>query len=240
MIRQILILGFVLSVTAGFAQGKITRPTKVQPNSSQPNPTNRSNEQQNLASRTESKQIEGYIDGHECVDLGLPSGVKWATCNVGASTPSDYGYYYAWGEIASKATYTDSNSKTRGKIIYDISGDAQYDVAYINWGNRWRLPRMADMEELKSKCVWSWTTQGGCKGYHVTGPNGRSIFLPAAGWRFDTLLRGAGNFGAYWSSTPHVSQTERAHYLYFNNSSYDVNWDNSRRNGLPVRPVSDY
>ena len=178
------------------------------------------------------------INGHEYVDLGLPSGLKWATCNVGASLPEKYGDYYAWGEIETKSEYTQNNSKTYGKSMSDISGNAMYDVARAKWGGSWRLPTKKELEELESICTWEWTTQNGKKGYKVTGPNGNSIFLPAAGSRFESSLSRAGEFGSCWSSTPNESNDGGAYYLGFISSDRGVNWGN-RRIGLSVRPVSE-
>ncbi|MDE5784648.1 MAG: PEGA domain-containing protein [Prevotella sp.] len=180
----------------------------------------------------------GTINGHEYVDLGLPSGLKWATCNVGASSPSDYGNYYAWGETTPKSEYTTTNCKTWNKTIGDISGNPQYDAACANWGGSWRLPSKAECEELSSKCTWTWTTQGGHNGYKVTGPNGKSIFLPAAGCRLGSSLGSAGDDGSYWSSTPYESTTQGAYDLYFSSSLRNVDWVD-RGFGRSVRPVSD-
>lgn len=178
------------------------------------------------------------INGHEYVDLGLPSGLKWATCNVGASSPSDYGDYYAWGDTATKSEYTEENCKTWKKSIGDISGNPDYDAARANWGGSWRLPSKKECEELESKCTWTWTTQGGHNGYKVTGPNGNSIFVPAAGFRYGSSLDAAGDRGYYWSSTPNEGNTQDACLLYFLGSYHYVGWTN-RNLGRSVRPVSD-
>ena len=176
------------------------------------------------------------INGHEYVDLGLS--VKWATCNVGANNPEDYGDYFAWGETTTKSSYTDNNSKTYGKNFSDIGGKSQYDAARSNWGGTWRLPTKAEMEELKNRCTWKWTTQNGVNGYKVTGPNDNSIFLPAAGYRYGSSLYLAGEYGYYWSSTPDESNSDYAYYLYFLSSGQGVNWLR-RFNGLSVRPVAE-
>ena len=176
------------------------------------------------------------INGHEYVDLGLS--VKWATCNVGASKPEDYGNYYAWGETSTKSSYTSDNSKTYGKQMNDIKGNSQYDAARANWGGTWRLPTKAELEELKNKCTWRWTTQNGVKGYKVTGPNGNSIFLPVAGYRSGSSLDYAGVYGGYWSSTPYESDIFRAYYLYFSSGGQSVDW-RSRFHGRSVRPVAE-
>ena len=178
------------------------------------------------------------INGHEYVDLGLPSGLKWATCNVGADSPGEYGDYYAWGEIETKSEYTKDNSKTYRKSMSDISGNAMYDVACAKWGGSWRLPTKKELEELESKCKWERTTINGKIGYKVTGPNGNSIFLPAAGHCIGYSLYYAGEVGYYWSSTPYESNDYDAYGLYFLSSSLDV-FRGSRYDGQSVRPVSE-
>lgn len=97
---------------------------------------------------------QGCINGHNYVDMGLPSGLKWATCNVGASRPEDYGDYYAWGEIQTKSEYTVENSLTFGRNIGNISGNSRYDVACAQWGSSWRLPTFTEIEELQNLCKW--------------------------------------------------------------------------------------
>ncbi len=129
----------------------------------------------------------GMADGHDYVDLGLS--VKWAACNVGASSPSEYGDYFAWGETAPKSEYTEENYKARVNGIDDISGNPQYDAARANWGDSWRMPTEREMQELIEECTWTWTTQDGRTGYKVTSKiNGNSIFLPAAGARSGSSL----------------------------------------------------
>ena len=189
-----------------------------------------------------SNRQQNTINGHAYVDLGLS--VKWATCNVGASSPSDYGNYYAWGETTTKPTYTEDNSKTFGKDAYnrDIGGDASLDAARANWGGTWRLPTEAEFQELIDNCTWRWTTQGGHNGCKVTskkkGYESRSIFLPAAGWRLGSSLRGAGEYCLYWSSSPDRSYSNYACCLSFYGSSIDTDWD-YRYGGRSVRPVSE-
>ena len=182
-----------------------------------------------------SKPTTGSHNGYEWVDLGLS--VKWATCNVGANSPSDYGDYYAWGETSTKSSYDTDNSKTYGKSMGNIGGNSSYDVARYRWGGSWRLPTKAELEELKTKCTWTWTTQGGHNGYKVTSKtNGKSIFLPTAGWRDGASPIYVGESGYYWSSSPHESNTRSAYSLYFYSSGHDVDWYR-RSLGFSVRPV---
>lgn len=197
--------------------------------------------------KKKDKDVLGSHNGHEYVDLGLPSGLKWATCNVGANKPEEYGDYFAWGEHTPKLEYSEKTYKyiTRGFLgiksyisLGDISGKPQYDVARFNWGGSWRLPTKKELEELKKNCTWTWTTQGGNKGYKVTGPNGNSIFLPAAGYWYGSSLGSAGEDGGYWSSTPYESGTNRTYGLYFNSSGRGVGWSD-RYGGRSVRPVSE-
>ena len=178
----------------------------------------------------------GTIAGHDYLDLGLS--VKWATCNVGANAPHGYGNYYAWGETSTKTGYTSDNSRTYGKSMGDISGNASYDAARAIWGSTWRMPTKAEMEELKIKCTWERTTQSGVEGYKVTGPNGNSIFLPAAGCCDGSSRNLVGNFGFYWSSTPYEGNDYGAYGLYFRSGYLNAGWD-YRYYGFTVRPVSE-
>lgn len=180
---------------------------------------------------------DGHINGHGYVNLGLPSGLKWATCNVGASSPSDYGSYFAWGETTTKSSYTEENSRTYNVDLGDISGDPNYDAARANWGSTWRMPTKSEFEELLNKCKWTWTTSGGKKGYKIVGPNGNSIFFPSAGSRLWSSLYTAGARGYYWSSAPD-SDSKLAYYLFFDSSDHEMGWY-GRYYGRSVRPVSE-
>ena len=171
------------------------------------------------------------------VDLGLPSGLKWATYNVGASSPEEYGKYYAWGEVIPKTEYTQANSETYGVPLTDISGNPHYDVATANWGGDWRMPTKTEMQELIDNCTWVWLLQNGTMGYKVTGPNGSSIFLPEAGYRSGASLYFAGSYGYYWSSTPNDST--KARNLYFDSGRHNVDNGYSRDYGFTVRPVRE-
>ena len=190
----------------------------------------------------------GTLNGYDWVDLGLS--VKWATKNVGASSPSDYGDHFAWGETRKKDNYDwetcfdclDNLGQSWG--IYKIGGKtiisptSGHDTARENWGGTWRMPTNAELDELCYKCDWTWTSQGGHNGYKVTGPNGNSIFLPAAGWRYCTDTLEEGEDGGYWSSTLSSSFSYRARFLGFDSSFHDTGILN-RRHGQSVRPVTE-
>ena len=181
------------------------------------------------------KEPDNTINGHEYVDLGLPSGTKWATCNVGATTPEEYGNYYAWGETTVKSEYTEENCTTYGVELTDISGNATYDAARANWGGSWRMPTKAECIELENYCTWTWTTQSGVNGMKVTGPNGNSIFLLAAGI-VDELVHSE-PCGYYWSSSISTwGESSYAQGLRFSSGATDIlNIPSS--DGLTIRPV---
>ena len=183
----------------------------------------------------------GQYNGHEYVDLGLPSGLKWATCNVGADSPEDYGDYFAWGETSPKAEYTYENSITWGEQMSDISGNAQYDAATANWGESWRMPTKDEMQELLDYCEFEWIQVNGVYGSKVIGPNGSCIFLPAAGFRDGSSLGDASSNGGYWSSTPYDYSNDRylAYNLVFDDGYEDVGWYCDRTYGMPVRPITE-
>ena len=184
--------------------------------------------------KSQIKGLPGTINNHDFVDLGLS--VKWATCNVGANSPEEYGDYFAWGEVSPKESYTEENCSTYGVAMSDISGNPQYDAATANWGGAWRMPTYSELNELGSNCTWEWTTLNGVDGQRVTGPNGNSIFLPAAGYRYGTSSGHVGSGGYYWSSTPYEDDDCYACFLYFYSGYCDWGWG-SRYHGQSVRPV---
>ena len=195
--------------------------------------------------RKKKTQLCGIINGHEYVDLGLS--VKWATCNVGANAPHEYGDYYAWGETLHKENYTEENSATYGKMYNDIGGDARFDVASDKWGSSWHLPNKTQYRELVDNCVWTWTAQNGINGYEVTSKkNGNSIFLPAAGCRKGGSLESQGEYGHYWIAASYDYGTDDVAYcdpkmaydLDFCVDRKGVNWG-YRYYGQSVRPVCD-
>ena len=175
-------------------------------------------------------------EGHEWVDLGLPSGLKWATCNIGASCPEEYGDYFAWGDTSTKSNYESYNCASMLKSWGDIGGNSSRDAATANWGGSWRMPTEAEYQELIDNCTWIWTTQDGKNGYKVTGPNGQSVFLPAAGFRNGDTLCKDGKGGYYWSSTLDKSRTVDAYYLFFHEGYRGVD-RYGHDLGLSVRPV---
>ena len=176
------------------------------------------------------------------VDLGLPSGLKWAKMNVGASSPEDYGDYYAWGETTAKSDYIrDSYQYHNGSSLINIGSNisgTQYDVARAQWGGNWRLPTEAECQELVDRCTWTWTTYKGVRGYKVTGPNGNSIFLPAAGCRVGTGTYDRGSDGSYWSGTFYEFDSDYAYGLNFDSGGHCV-YEIYREYGYSVRPVSE-
>ena len=187
--------------------------------------------------KEESTSAPNTIAGHQFVDLGLS--VKWATCNVGANSPEEYGDYYAWGETSLKSSYTEDNCETWRKNVSDIKGTCR-DVAHVKWGGSWRMPTKAEFEELVNNCVWIWTTRNGVKGYKVTGVKtgdlSNFIFLPAGGYRSGKYPPSKGH-GYYWSSDKY--SVVYAHMLSFSDDhKYGGIWER-RSKGLSVRPVTE-
>ncbi len=190
----------------------------------------------------------------QAVDLGLPSGLKWASCNVGATTPEGYGNYYAWGETAPKddyswATYKHNNGVNSSDNITKYGNNAdnlttlepEDDAATANWGSAWRMPTAAEMDELLEHCTWTWTTQNDVKGYQVTSKtNGNSIFLPAAGYYFRETLNGNNSSCCYLSASLYEKTPSRAWYIYNKYAGTKMNRDYCYRfYGQSVRPVQD-
>ena len=173
-------------------------------------------------------------EGHEWVDLGLPSGLKWATCNVGAANPGDYGDYYSWGMTTAKKEGVYGYSKLKS----DIGGNLSCDAAAASWGGNWRMPTNSELQELLDYCTWTWTTMDGNNGYMVTGPNGESIFLPAAGF-YVAEPTFPGDIVSYWSSTPLEGDVNTAYRMYCRFRQNDLKAVNGckRSHGSSVRPV---
>ena len=198
-------------------------------------------------------------DSHEYVDLGLPSGTLWATCNIGADNPEDYGDYFAWGETSGyksgKTTFNWStykycngsyttmtkycNKSGYGTVDNKTELELSDDAAYVNWGANWRMPSDDQFTELinSSYTTSTWTTQNGVYGRKITSKsNGNSLFLPAAGYRSGTSLTDAGSYGDYWSRTLDTSFPYLAYCLYSDSSGIRTG-DGSRYIGFSVRPV---
>ena len=222
------------------------------------------NNEQSISSQESFTPVEPTQDafshsnihnGHEYVDLGLS--VKWATCNVGANKPEDYGDYFAWGEVEPKDIYDwcttykycngsvfslkkycnkssyGNNGFTDNKTQLDLSDDA----ARVNWGGSWRMPTDAEWTELREQCTWTWTTQNGVYGRKVTSKtNGNSIFLPAAGYSSLSSVLSAGSYGYYWSSSLYTGSPDDALGVFFSSSKVDRGRID-RYGGQSVRPV---
>ena len=190
------------------------------------------------------------VPEHEAVDLGLS--VKWATMNVGANAPEEYGDYFAWGETKPKSIYSwetykwcKGSSTTMTKYCTSSSDgtvdnmtvlDLEDDAARANWGGTWRMPTYDEYKELVDKCTTTWTSLNGVQGRKVTGPSGNSIFLPAAGYRNDSSLYDAGSYGNYWSSSLSTDTPLGGRYLYFYSSDFDM-YNYYRYYGQSVRAV---
>ena len=190
---------------------------------------------------------------HKAVDLGLS--VKWATCNVGASSPEEYGGYYAWGETEEKEYYDWSTYKyckgsyttmtkyctnsSYGSVDNKTVLDPADDVAHVKWGGSWRMPTKEEIAELLNNCSWTWTIQNGVNGYLVTSKsNGNSMFLPAAGYRWSENVSSSGSGGYCWSASLNEYHGYDAFNLYFYSGNRYQNY-NSRYNGFSVRPVTE-
>ena len=205
----------------------------------------------------------------EAVDLGLPSGVKWASFNLGATSPEEYGHYYAWGDTEPYYSSLDPLTWTEGKengyqsstykwcqgpmqkmSKYCVDSNVGYngfsdgrtvldpedDAACANLGGNWRMPTDAEWAELMENCTWTWTTRDGVNGRLVTAGNGKSIFLPAAGYRYGVNRYSAGILGVYWSSSLNESDSYTARQIGCNSNGFERGYS-GRYNGYPVRPV---
>ena len=199
-------------------------------------------------------------DGHEYVDLGLPSGTLWATCNVGASSPEDVGDYFAWGETATKYLYDWKHYKF-GILCTDVYKLTKYcndstcgyngyvdnltilesvdDAVSANWGASWRMPTAEEFDELNQKTTFIWTTMNGVDGRLLTGPNGNSIFLPATGFYLDGNLICTG-LGIYWSSSLQTTSQVSAWSLHFDYENCHVCATYERSRGQVVRAVKNH
>jgi hypothetical protein len=195
---------------------------------------------------------------HAYVDLGLPSGTKWATCNVGADSPEDYGDYFAWGETTPKDTYNWSTYQYcngSNNTLTKYCDDANYgyngftddlttllpedDAATANWGPDWRMPTKEEWQELLDNTTVTWTTQNGVSGRLFTAANGNSLFLPAAGGRWDDELDDVGDYGNYWSSSLDTGHPYDAWIFGFYMDYFFDMASQVRFIGFTVRPVRE-
>ena len=198
--------------------------------------------------------VTGTLNGHDYVDLGLPSGILWATCNLGAEKPEDYGNYYAWGETQPKDYYYWSTYKYCSGVfalikyccdsVYGYNGYTdnltvllpEDDAAKVNWGNGWRMPTKEELQELNNNTTSIWTTLSGVNGRLFTASNGNSLFLPAAGSRWANEFDDAGCHGFFLSSSLDMRDPSCAWYFYFNSNYHAVD-GRYRVGGYTVRPV---
>ena len=197
--------------------------------------------------KVEKEPIEEEPTVAEAIDLGLS--VKWASWNVGATAPEESGDYFVWSETSPRSSYdgsftTDvlpiSELKSRGIIDSDGNLTASYDAATANWGEKWRMPTIDEIDELIVNCTYKWTTYNGVSGQLYIGPNGKSIFLPAAGSRWRSDLEDYGKYGDYWSSEPYVLENDsssQASTLHFYDGWRGFSSYRGRLAGLTVRPV---
>lgn len=236
MIRIKFISVFILILfgVSAYGQGKISRTTPS-------------------TNKTYTKlSISGTVNGHDYVDLGLPSGTLWATCNIGSASPAGYGKYYAWAETKPKAKYTKENSTTYNTTMYydglpsnvksdtirakrRIIGNPNYDAATANWGEEWVLSSSSDFAELNKECKWELKTIDGHKGYLITGSNGNSMFLPMAGYIEDSYKSQVGSGGFYWTGD-FWDDTSSTMFDFHESSHSGVIWA-FRQNGKSIRPV---
>jgi len=195
----------------------------------------------------ENDTLTGELNGHRWVDLGLPSGALWSTCNVGADRPEAYGNLYAWAETKTKKEYyfgtykyvDDQNSVTKyNKSDFIDMLQPVDDAATANWGYGWRTPQEEEMRELVENCTHEWTTQNGVKGCIFKAKNGNQIFLPAAGNICDgSELDGAGYIGFYWTSSIGPEYPDYAWYLFFASDAFELTHSYARCCGFSVRPI---
>ena len=190
-------------------------------------------------------------DDHEYVDLGLPSGTLWATMNIGANAPEEFGDYFAWGETEPKDDYSwttykwcegTSESMTKYCCV-DFSGtvdgkselDPEDDAAYVNWGEDWRMPTYEQVMELLNNCTWTMTTVNGVSGRLVTGPNGNTMFMPIPGFRIHEELKDP-SWAYYWTREIYQYNSDSAYNLIFHSQAVFRGTSN-RFVGNPVRAV---
>ena len=177
-------------------------------------------------------------EGVEAVDLGLPSGTKWANMNVGATSPEESGDYFRWAETTPFVEGdTDETYPYRNVDLGESIAGSQYDAVMANWGAPWKMPTKEQIQELINNCTYIWTTQNGINGAKVTGPNGASIFFPASGYRYisDGSLRDVGTNGHIWTASASNSYMGIDFYFVWNIWYWIYD---KRTSGFPVRAVT--
>ena len=214
---------------------------------------------------TQSLPVSGQIAGHDYIDLGLPSGTLWATYNVGATKPTEFGDYFAWGETEPKDVY-DWNTYKYAKVsltedvlqkwqldtLTKYNTGKEYpgtiddfttllpedDAATANWGGEWRMPTNEELKELTENCEFNWAEINGVSGTKFTAKNGNFVFFPAAGYRYNSrIINSVGINGVYWSSSLFEEEDDDAYKLMLSTKSGYSFAPIERRNGLSVRPV---
>ena len=196
---------------------------------------------------TSKLDTSGAFGGHDYVDLGLPSGTLWATRNVGADKPQEFGDYFSWGETQPKEIYNWDNYKHckvdggRTLIKYYATDNLtelqpEDDAAVANWGTNWCIPSYDQWKELEENTDATWTKFNGARGYLVTGPNGNSLFLPAARCRWQEDYEGFGDYGIYWSTSLYTGYNWDAWTFTFDSDEFNVKHD-YRGDGRSVRAV---
>ncbi len=203
---------------------------------------------------------DGTINGHAYVDLGLPSGTLWATCNVGATIPEEYGNYFAWGETSPKTNYDWSTYKYCHYVDYIVHKLTKYcnkytagyegftddlvvlqpddDAAKVNWGDGWYIPTREQWDELYQNTNSTWTKRNDVNGVLFVASNGKSVFMPASGYYRGENNSSVGIFGYYWSGSLFIDNS-RSGYCFTSQQYADFGTSNCnyRCYGLPVRPV---
>lgn len=228
MKRLLLIVTILLGSTPTFAQNATVTGPKRHTAQARSTKAKRSSTHTKTGTQVRKAQPAissptGYINGHGYVDLGL--NVKWATCNVGASSPNNYGGYYVWGA-----------TETMSKRYSNYGGFS--DVAQVKWNASWRMPTYDELSELCQSCYFDWINYNGVTGYKVTGPSGESIFLPASGFWDGNNINNEGTIGYYRSSSVDSNNSKDGYTLFLGPEKWSLSVY-SMSFGFAVRPVTD-
>lgn len=198
------------------------------------------NEEENYSpdgeNSNDDKKLTGVVDGHEAVDLGLS--VKWATCNIGTTKPEYFGNYYGWGDPTGKKTSSNTNYYPNSNPPTDIK-NTKYDIAYSNWGKKWRMPTDKEVRELISECYYSYKKVNGVGGLLFKGKTGGTIFLPICGYRDYTTNIRQSDWGSYWTSNLNDEIDSKCLKITYDGDAYATISESLRCNGLSVRAVTD-